>query len=668
MPRRQKLAFVTIALGAVPLCGLQAQEEVAGDFANLGTVVLTAAGYEQLIADAPASITVVEGEDLADGSYETITDALDDVPGVALEGGGKLGNDEINIRGLGEDYVLLLVDGRPIGSTGEAFYNGFGSGQKAGFLPPASAIDRIEVIRGPMSSLYGTDAAGGVINVITKPVPDDWGGEVTIGTTLPEDGDAGDSHQGRFYLSGPVSSSVGLSLYGQTHSQQADAFIPGEAESRRRTLGGTLTWAVNDDHELKFNLSQTEQSFENALLRRGEVSVGEVENTYTNYGVTHRMQWGQGHETTTFLIDETVDIENGDYTSSYGKTQLNTKTTMYLARQTLTFGADYATERTEHDENRFSPSISTDLDRWHAALFAEDEIDLTDRFALTLGLRYDHNENYGSNVTPRVYGVYDLTPALTLKGGVSGGYRVPELKQADAGIAEPSGGRGSNALDVGNTDLQPEESTNYEFGLVWEGPRGIQASATVYHTSFENKIDRDVICDTPEADRYEADGQLNGTCSFGAVDNYVYISEYVNRDEAELNGAELTFDMPVGDFDLSANYTYSDSEITSGDGAGDRFNGLPAHAANFGVRWSPDDAPYGLWGKVKYRGDTTTIGRSAQEIPAYTLVDAGFDYDIRDNVRASVNLSNVFDTDYDTELSDRSLAGRRLYVGLTSRF
>jgi outer membrane cobalamin receptor len=136
---------------------------------------LTAAGFEQLLTDAPASITVIDAEDFEDRSVETIADLLRDTAGVSVEKGGKLGGDNITIRDLGEDYVLMLIDGKPIEASQDAFYNGWGTGQRSGYLPPASAIERIEVIRGPRSSLYGSAASGGVINVITKNVPDKWG-------------------------------------------------------------------------------------------------------------------------------------------------------------------------------------------------------------------------------------------------------------------------------------------------------------------------------------------------------------------------------------------------------------------------------------------------------------------------------------------------------------
>ena len=183
---------LALGMAALPGAGLTQSAESH----DLGTLVLTAAGFEQQLTDAPASITVIDQSDIEGRSVETVTDLLRTTAGVSVEQGGKLGGQDINIRGLGEDYVLMLVDGKPIGASQDAFYNGWGTGQRTGFLPPVSAIERIEVIRGPMSSLYGSAASAGVINVITKKVPDEWGGSVTLATPRRNAGKAATRRRG----------------------------------------------------------------------------------------------------------------------------------------------------------------------------------------------------------------------------------------------------------------------------------------------------------------------------------------------------------------------------------------------------------------------------------------------------------------------------------------
>ncbi|GGO53839.1 outer membrane receptor for ferrienterochelin and colicins [Roseovarius pacificus] len=645
---------LALGMAALPGAGLTQSAESH----DLGTLVLTAAGFEQQLTDAPASITVIDQSDIEGRSVETVTDLLRTTAGVSVEQGGKLGGQDINIRGLGEDYVLMLVDGKPIGASQDAFYNGWGTGQRTGFLPPVSAIERIEVIRGPMSSLYGSAASAGVINVITKKVPDEWGGSITLGYTAQERGESGDEAQGRYYLSGPISENgLGLTFYGQTFKRHGDTFEGGFPGGTRDTHGVRLDWVLSDRQDLSLDYNYSWQDFENTEFNNPG-STGTVQNERHYGAITHSLRWGDGHETTSFLTRETVDIYNGDLNSRYEQTNLNTRTVMSLDNHMLSFGGDYKLERTRHDAARFAGSINSDLERWHYALFAEDEWRLTPDFTMTLGLRYDYNEHYDDALTPRIYGVYRLTPSLTLKGGISGGYLVPDLKQADDNIVEPAG-RGAG-WDKGNTNLEPEESLNYELGFVYDAPSGLQASLVAYHTDFKNKIDRERICDSPAG---------APACSYNGQTRQ-WIQQYVNRDKARLQGIEATLDIPLGDFDIGMNYTYSDSEITSGSAKGERFSGVPEHLFNVRVDWQTTPK-LNLWTEASHRGEAYTSGyarNSGTRTPPYTLVNMGLNYDFNDRVQGHATIYNLFDKRIDQDTYNKTLDGRRLYVGVTTSF
>lgn len=121
------------------------------------TMVVTASGFQQRIQDSAASISVVTREQIENKAYRDITDALKDVPGVVVTGGGS--HSDISIRGMAAKYTLILVDGKRVDTRGTR-PNSDGSGIEQGWLPPLAAIERIEVVRGPMSSLYGSDAMG----------------------------------------------------------------------------------------------------------------------------------------------------------------------------------------------------------------------------------------------------------------------------------------------------------------------------------------------------------------------------------------------------------------------------------------------------------------------------------------------------------------------------
>src|SRR5690606_22589290 len=128
---------------------------------------------------------------------------------------GKTGGLNVSIRGMGADYTLILVDGKRQNAAGGVTPNGFGE-TRFGFLPPPNAIERIEIIRGPMSTLYGSDAMGGVINIITKKVSNEWGGTLSVDSTLQELREYGDTRGTSIYLRGPlVQDKLGFALRGQ---------------------------------------------------------------------------------------------------------------------------------------------------------------------------------------------------------------------------------------------------------------------------------------------------------------------------------------------------------------------------------------------------------------------------------------------------------------------
>src|SRR5690606_23607605 len=154
---------------------------------QLDDVVVTASGFEQRIEQAPASINVLSRTELEKERHQSLAEALATVEGVDVgASAGKTGGLNISIRGMPSDYTLVLVDGRRQNAAGNITPNGFGE-TSTSFIPPMSAIDRIEVVRGPVSTLYGSDAMGGVVNIITRKVGTEWAGSFSADATLQGD-------------------------------------------------------------------------------------------------------------------------------------------------------------------------------------------------------------------------------------------------------------------------------------------------------------------------------------------------------------------------------------------------------------------------------------------------------------------------------------------------
>ena len=612
-----------------------------GETVTLDTVVVTASGYVQQLTDAPATMTVIRGEDL---TARPITDALRDVPGLSVGISGRDGGTPITLRGMGQPYVLFMVDGKPLSASEEAAYNGNGTGSKSGFLPPAAAIDRIEVIRGPMSALYGSAALGSVVNVITRPVPESRSGNADLRLT-PDTG----STKARFMYGGPlIRDRLGLMLYGGRSDRQGRLPPDGSAlrrgHSERVNLGGRLSWNLTKDQSLDLDLWRSRQRFEHGA------GGGRIRDNGTS--LTHRIRWDAGAETVSFLFRETTDFD-ADYQSGHDALTFSTRSSLPWGPNHLTFGFEHRHERTRHDPDRLPDSVIVSPERWHQALYGEGRFMLSPDAMLTLGLRYDRSERYAAQLTPRLYAVWHPLPGLTLKGGIGSGYRVPALKQADDDVWEPSGGDG-RSRDRGNSALKPEQSTNYELGLVWEAQNGFQIGATGFHTRFRNRISRMDLCRTPAGQAPSC--ELNGT-------HHVAVTQYVNEDAATLEGVELTFDLPLDEMRVSANYTWSNSRITSGVNAGRAFHNLPRHMLNLGLNWQADEA-LEFWSRARFRSRSETLGRSAGR-PSHLTVDLGVNHRIGKAITASLGLNNIRDV---VMADDPFAEGRRLYLGLGGRF
>ena len=302
---RTGLAVALCASGFVAGHPVLAQSAAPADARTLDTVVVTASGYEQQIQDAPASISVITRQDLEKKFYRDVTDALVEVPGVVVTGGGD--RQDISLRGMGPKYTLILIDGKRQNSR-ETRTNSDSGGVEGGWTPPISAIERIEVVRGPMSSLYGSDAMGGVINIITRKVPYEWGGEIRMDTTIQESSKSGDIYQGNFYLAGPIKNDLlGLQIYGQATQRDEDRIVEGYRKRNATNLTAKLALTPNRDHDIVLEATSSRQKYENTLgktvaplapgvacPRNGCPASSETDYRSNKWALSHTGRWGWG--------------------------------------------------------------------------------------------------------------------------------------------------------------------------------------------------------------------------------------------------------------------------------------------------------------------------------------------------------------------------------------
>ncbi|MDR7342649.1 outer membrane receptor for ferrienterochelin and colicins [Pantoea alhagi] len=658
MPR---IKIVTALLAAVVTPSLYA--------AGQGEMVVTATGFEQKIQDAPASISVITKKQLEDKAYRDVTDALKDVPGVVVTGGAS--SSDISIRGMSSKYTLFLVDGKRI-STRDTRPNSDNAGIEQGWLPPLESIERIEVIRGPMSSLYGSDAMGGVINVITKKIATQqaWRGAIHGDATLQENRDSGDLFQTNAYASGPlIDGLLGMKVTGLLSRRAEDKILNGYSEQKMRNGAVTFNLTPNDDNNIDIDIARELQdrnstpgktdaleSCRNKICKPNTRS--DSRYTHTTYGITHSGYY-DAFNTTSYVQHE--ESRNPGRKMAFNNTILNNLNQLFLGDHTLSLGGEYRYEKLRDSGNQLEAAAGLEkLTRWSWALFAEDEWLMADNFTLTGGVRMNEDENYGTNWTPRGYGVWHISEQWILKGGVSAGYRAPDVRQSSASWGQVTGGGRSDGMIVGNPDLKPEKSLSEEITLLWDNQHNLNAGVTLFNTDFKNKITELRRCNS----------KADPACTIGNT-SYDFVSDRVNVDKARISGVESTFGWRITqDLNLTANHTWTQSEQKSGKFSGQPLNKMPKHMFNATLDWQAMPT-LGFWSRLNLRGKTSEyLSRTsmAQGTPSYAQVDTGIRYQATKQIMVTAGIYNLLDKTIDYDDYATVLDGRRYTAGMSYTF
>jgi outer membrane receptor for ferrienterochelin and colicins len=699
---RSSLLVLAAAL-ATPAFAADAPAPDADDQSG-SAIVVTAAGYEQNITEAPASITVLGREELQEKRFGSLAEALQDVQGVDVGGeAGKTGGLNISIRGMPSDYTLVLIDGRRQNAPGGVTPNGFGE-TSTSFLPPFSAIDRIEVVRGPMSTLYGSDAMGGVVNIITRKVGNRWVGTATAESTIQGDDRFGNIQSVNGFAQGPiVKDLVGLTLRGSVfHREGSNIEIPGDpaltlgrnpVESDTYTYGGRLSITPHADHDLWFEYDRNEQRYDNSRGQLGTLGSGgyapEQRFNRTNYVAAHSWRMGFGQLDTTLTRNDTETIgrliPNGTPGAVPGSPRkLEARNDILDSRFAGKFGALAFTVGGQYWKARMVEGVAPEpfkFTQW--AGFAEATLTVTEGFNITGGARYDDHSTFGNKWSPRAYAVWNINDAFTLKGGVSRGFKTPRVEQIASGIIG-FGSQGRVPL-LGSPGLTPETSTSYEAGLYFDNQGFFSGNVTLFNNDFDDKI-----ASGPGVNNCTFSG-FQGQPPAGCVDvgnfpNVEQFSQSINIDKARTRGVEVATRFAfTPSLSLSANYTYTETEQLSGSEKGLPLVGMPKHMLNGNLRWKLDDKA-SLWARAeirstRYRGNNiqqTALG----DFRSYEVFHLGGNYQITPAFRLSATIYNILDTDYAVYVPYQTAAnvtaftpaysinqeGRRLWLSATVDF
>jgi outer membrane receptor for ferrienterochelin and colicin len=636
---------------------------------ELDAMVVSASAAEVSERDAPASISVITREEIAKRPVKDLNQILRDAPGVNMDFGSD-GTKGVSIRGLGDGYTLILIDGKRVNSqlTFMRHYRGDTN------WVPVEAIERVEVVRGPMSTLYGSDALGGVVNIITRKSQKEWHGSVTAETIVPDDSNEGASRKVTFYTSGSVIPDLlRAKVYGGYTENDSDNLgrDSGSAGTKNRDISATFTLTPTDDQELDLELSYGRQRY---LAFADEEDGGETKMTRYSAALGHKGYWDFG--TTNFRIFTEQAVRSNQFTDRSGAVLGDEVTAKsYTAEgkvslplelglpQMLNIGGEYRLEKLKDPLNMGKSNTvlggvgSDTADMTTYALFLEDNISVTDDLTLTGGLRMDHHEEFGTHYSPRAYVNYNLTDAVTLKAGYAEAFKAPDIRQLNPYWVSRSRGRGCGAVGgpcemVGNPDLKPETSQSAEFGVYYDA-KGWKANATYFHNDIENKI------------------TSARTASLILGDGTKYVQQ-VNVDKARTSGIEGSFTVPVLKDTLTwtNNFTYL-IEAKNLE-TGEPLSTSPKLSVRSNLNWrATQDLSFDLsaryMGKqVDYVAETETL--SAQVVKAYTTFSLSTAYEANDHIVLRGGVENILDEQTDSEGYNYREEGRRFFLSATAKF
>jgi outer membrane receptor for ferrienterochelin and colicins len=654
LTRKKKLIAASIAL-LLSTDSMAEVSDIDNKLSNIEVVVVTASGYESSIADAPASISIVDSTQIKQQPIKDLVDVLKNLPGVSNHAtqGGRNG---IVIRGLDEDYVLRLVDGKRVSSgTGIWRRNNFDNTSI-----PLALVERVEVIRGPMSALYGSDAVGGVVNVITRKPTEEWLNVLNIEQGIMQQGDEGDRSRISYLSSGKLNKDLGITFSAEHSEQDAWYYDPvgliksniqeyTVIEPRESTkFSTTLDWQVAENQTLAFNLAHDDDEI--LLSNFGNYTRTQHIDRWT-YGLTHTADWQWGRSQITAnqsnaqmedFNSRYVDLVETERNEKYLEpdeiyTTLRAVSYFDLGNHRLTAGVEYL--KTEiKDDIQYPVNGSDSLDL--TSVFLQDQIELSDNLTATLGLRAEDAETYGFHLSPRVYLVYDLSDGITLKGGVGSAFRAPTLFEASPNFASIS--CGGDCFIYGNPELNEETSLSTEISLL-VNRKAWNTSFTIYNNEVDELI---------EVGYYTGGHPLAGNTA------------YFNLDEATLRGVEASLWVAVNDMiSIDSNYTYLDATGPDGEALAYR----PKHKANIGVNLAFTDSLSAYVG-ANYYGEYIHYLRrdvTPYEQDSYTLIDISLRYQATQDlaIRAGITNAGAVQPIEDSPNSDLHLQGRAVFVG-----
>jgi outer membrane receptor for ferrienterochelin and colicins len=417
----------------------QASAEESG-IAKMAEIVVTASRRDIVLRDTPDSVRVINRDEIEQMNPTSMGEIMEYASGVAVEtgtGSGLPDRSVISINGLPPSYTLVLLDGTKLLS--EHIH----TGQNINMIPP-SAVERIEIMRGAASAQYGTDAIGGIVNVITRK----YDGVPEIGMTTSVGSD--ETYEVGVHVLTPAGPHAGIaSFLNWEQSDGIDIKAPshrvGNMGYKRFNWYNRVEGVVGDDTRLYGWINWVE----NEMDWRGETTDSRLVSPVG--GVVHAL---------TPALDLTAEFAYSDWEADLSEERNRYwEPEAYMTwaandNHILLFGGEYR-------EQSFRRTALEETDQRGYGVYAQDDWQVANSIALMTALRYDEVEDQGNAISPKVSLLLSPAEPLRIRASVGRGYHAPSVQE----LYEEGYGHGGTAYRFGNPDLDPETSTTYTLGL-----------------------------------------------------------------------------------------------------------------------------------------------------------------------------------------------------------
>ncbi len=613
-PRRDRsMTRLPLSASAAVAALLSASQALAQESFDLGEIVVSGALVPQEVNRTGAIVDVLDEEAL-DEAPLTLERTLDRIPGVSFSSNGGLGSaSTVRIRGLGSAYVGVRIDGIDV-SDPSAVQLGFDFGGLT-----SAGLQRVEVVRGSQSALYGSEAIAGVVDVTTFRASEPGtfvkgfaeGG--SFGTARGSVGVATRGERGALAFNLARTETDGISA--RAGDSEDDGYeetflsLSGDYEVGEGVVLGFS--AFHRDAEAEIDRSTTDNSGTNFLEQTGARVFAEI----AAFGVDHTFSYS------TFRSERrdpggVIKAFDGD------RDQLSYLGTMELSGgTTLSFGLDRTEEEYETD---FDAGSSVTTSALAEAIFRpRDDLDIA------VSLRYDDNDDFGGNTSGRVALAWRARPDTTIRAVVGTGFRAPSLFERFSAAGDPT--------------LKVEKSRSVELGVERRFGEESFVQATAFYAEIDDLIGFDGAA-TACGSGFGCYNQVPGTTVSKGLE---IEGRYAHTDRVAVFGA----------------YTLTDAETD-----GTRLALVPRHDLTLGVDVDFTDRLRGTFDVQRVADvEPSAFAPPNNDVGDYTLANLGFSYAVTDTAEAYLRVENLFDEDYET-VGGYNMPGRGIYVGLRASF